>query len=63
MEKTDVRWVTWQTLCGDLPKRPVFASTIEQHKALIESVVQRRASWPDVCAEHAHSHEPGKVSE
>ena len=57
VEKTDVRWVTWQTLCEELPKRSVFASTIEQHKGLLERVVQQRKSWAAVCAEHAHYHE------
>ena len=56
VEKTDVRWVTWQTMCGELPKRSVFASTIEQHKGLLERVVQQRKSWAAVCAEHAHTH-------
>lgn len=63
VEKTDVRWVTWQTLCGDLPKRSVFASTIQQHRALLERVVSRAQPWSQVCAEHAHSHECGKVGE
>lgn len=61
VEKTDVRWVTWQTLCGDLPKRSVFASTIDQHRALLERVVTRQVSWTQACAEQAHSHECGKV--
>lgn len=57
VEKTDVRWVTWKTLCEDLPKRAVFASTIEQHGALLERVVQKEESWSDLCAECAHYHE------
>lgn len=57
VEKTDVRWVTWQTLIGDLPKRAVFASTVQQHKALLEKVLHHRTSWAAVCAEHAHLHE------
>lgn len=57
VEKTDVRWATWQTLHRDLPKRAVFASTLEQHKALLNRVACGQESWSDVCAEHAHLHE------
>lgn len=60
VEKTDVRWVTWKTMSSDLPKRSVFAATIHQHRALLESVAMRRTSWSEVCAEHAHTHELGK---
>lgn len=57
VEKTDVRWVTWDTLCRDLPKRPVFAATLDQHSTLLKRVVDRRESWAEVCAECAHLHE------
>ena len=58
VEKTDVRWVTWQTLCsGDLPKRPVFASTIAQHRDTLDQVANRRVTWSQACAAHAHTHD------
>lgn len=61
VEKTDVRWVTLDTLLGDLPKRAVFASTVRQHRDILEKVVQRRTSWSVMCAEHAGNHEHGKA--
>lgn len=56
VEKTDVRWVTWDALVGELPKRAVFASTVEQHHELLERVAVGQTAWADVCAEHAHYH-------
>lgn len=61
VEKTDVRWVTLDTLMGDFPKRPVFASTARQHRAILEEAVQSRTSWGALCAEHSSSHEHGKT--
>lgn len=60
VEKTDVQWVTLDTMLHDLPKRPVFANTIHAHRELLEQVSQRRVSWKVVCTEHAGSHEHGK---
>ena len=57
VEKTDVRWVTLQTMLDDLPKRAVFASTVKQHRDLLEKIVRRRDSWGSTCTEHASSHE------
>lgn len=57
VEKTDVRWVTWDALAGDLPKRSVFASTVSQHAGLLEHVASQRSSWARVCADNAHMHE------
>lgn len=57
VEKTDVRWVTWGTLMDEVPKREVFATTLEHHRALLERVVRRESSWSDVCAECAHFHD------
>jgi hypothetical protein len=62
VEKTDVQWVTWDTLVGSLPKRAVFASTVELHKHLLETVVARRKSWAALCGECAHLHELGKAA-
>ena len=61
VEKTDVRWVTWPTLCSELPKRAVFAATIEQHRHLLERVSRGDKAWSDLCAEHAHSHDTEKA--
>lgn len=57
VEKTDVRWVTWKTLREELPKRPVFAHTIDQHHEVLEAVVSGQKSWSQVCIENAHSHD------
>lgn len=40
VEKTDVQWVTWERLGpgGDLPKRPVFAATLEAHAATLATL-------------------------
>ena len=61
VEKTDVKWVTWLTLVGDLPKRGVFASTVEQHRDLLEQVVSHRVGWSELCARHAHQHDAQHV--
>ena len=61
VEKVDVRWVTWATLCGPLPKRSVFASTIQLHKEVLETVVTRRVSWTQACAHHVKTQESGHV--
>jgi hypothetical protein len=57
VEKTDVRWVTWHTMRRDLPKRSVFANTLEQHATLLEQAVRDPSAWARVCAEHAHLHD------
>lgn len=62
VEKTDVRWVTLRTLLTDLPKRSVFASTVEQHKSVLQAVTDRRSAWADICAEHAHLHDLTRVA-
>lgn len=40
VEKTDVRYVTWEDLVGPgVPKRGVFRNTIEQHRQTLERIV------------------------
>ena len=54
VEKTDVRWVTWDALMSpEFPKRAVFAKTLEKHRALLERVVSDPAAWTTICVEHA----------
>lgn len=60
VEKTDVRWVTWPALRDDLPKRAVFAGTVDQHAALLERAAAAPGIWTALCHEHAHMHELGK---
>jgi hypothetical protein len=38
VEKTDLRWVSTEEMFGELPKRPVFASTIAANRSVIERV-------------------------
>lgn len=57
VEKTDVRWVTWRTLMGALPKRGVFASTLDQHRDLLERAVADGGAWSALCEENAHLHD------
>jgi 8-oxo-dGTP pyrophosphatase MutT (NUDIX family) len=56
VEKTDVRWVTWDMMRGgDLLKRPVFKATLAAH----EGVLRRLAAgegWSALCAEHMGMH-------
>lgn len=59
VEKTEVRWVTWDTLMGTLPKRCVFATTLDQHRDLLQRAVAGDVSWATLCAENAHLHEGG----
>lgn len=56
VEKTEVRWVTWPTLLRSLPRRCVFASSINQHKPLLDEVVRDPAAWAATCKEWAHMH-------
>lgn len=56
VEKTDVRWVTWDSMAGELPKRAVFASTVDLHRGLLERVALSQTAWADVCSEFAHLH-------
>ena len=61
VEKTDIRWVSLHTMLSDLPKRAVFASTVKQHRDILEKIVQSRVPWSRVCADHMASHEHGKA--
>lgn len=56
VEKTDVRWVTFQELVGShLPKRQVFKATLDSH-AHVLSRVAAGEPWAALCAEFAGSH-------
>lgn len=59
VEKTDVWWVTLETLLGDLPKRSVFAHTVQSNRAVLERVVTNPSKWKALCAEYAGSFEHG----
>ena len=51
VETTDVRWVTLDTLLGEaLPKRAVFAATLQQHAAILRRVAEAPDAWRGVCA-------------
>ncbi len=49
VEKIDVRWVTWETLVGRLPKRAVFKHTIDLHREVLERIVRHPAEWSTLC--------------
>lgn len=58
VEKTDVRWVSWDMLRGDaLVKRAVFKSTIDAHDAILNRVAAGEP-WPKLCAEYMGLHLP-----
>lgn len=46
VEKTDIRWVTTKEMFDTLPKRPVFANTIETHRDVLEGL--ETSSWTEV---------------
>lgn len=51
VEKTDIKWVTWNALEGpDLVKRPVFKSTMEAHAPVLRRLAEGEA-WAKLCAE------------
>ena len=54
VEKTDARWVTMAELFSDeaLPKRSVFASTVQQHRRVLESLTDVHA-WREATAVNA----------
>lgn len=57
VEKTDVRWVMWNTLVHDIPKRSVFLTSVHNHRQLLESVSRDPAAWTQACVDNAHTHE------
>lgn len=58
VEKTDVRWVSWDALMGaDLVKRPVFKTTVETHAGVLARVAAGEP-WSKLCAEMAGTHQP-----
>lgn len=60
VEKTDVQWVSWDTLRGaDLVKRPVFKATLETHSGVLARVAAGEP-WAKLCAEHAAMHAVGQ---
>jgi hypothetical protein len=56
VEKTDVRWVSWDMLCGsDLLKRPVFKTTLDTHMVILSRLAAREP-WSKLCAEYMSLH-------
>ena len=57
VEKTDVRWVTLDTLLSpSFSKRSVFAHTIELHKDALLNIAKRGEPWRSLCEMHAAQH-------
>lgn len=57
VEKTDLRWVTLETLLSpSFPKRSVFANTISMHRKVLEDIVRRNVPWRAMCLHHARQH-------
>lgn len=56
VEKTDVRWVSLETMHTDLPKRTVFAHTIDTWIEVLRKATRDPTAWTRVCIEHAQLH-------
>lgn len=55
VEKLDLQWVTLEMLMA-MPKRSVFAETLQAHMPFFEMLSGSPASaWKDICARRAHT--------
>lgn len=56
VEKTDVQWVSWETLCSpELVKRAVFKATLDAHSKVLSRIAAGEP-WSRLCAEYAALH-------
>lgn len=57
VEKTDLRWVTLDTLLSPaFAKRSVFANTISMHRDILREISERAVPWRTLCMRHARQH-------
>lgn len=63
IEKTDIEWVT-PAMLHTIPKRSVFATTLERHSKFFETLAETSSSnWKSLCLERAADFEVHTVPE